>query len=128
MRAAPSLVVACGGVAGAAARWAIIDAVGYDGGFGWGLLGVNTAGSLLLGVAVFATATSGRDWLRLGLGVGFCGSFTTFSSFAVVAAELGRNGNWASAAAFVLLTVAAAVVALVAGGATARLVIRSRTS
>ena len=104
----------------------MVGSVGYDDGFPWVLLGVNTAGSLLLGVVVFATAADGRELLRLELGVGFFGSFTTFSSFAVVAAEFGREGNWATAAAFVGLSVTAAVVALVAGGATARLAIRSR--
>ena len=126
MRVAPSLAVASGGTAGAAARWAIVGSVGYDDGFPWVLLGVNTAGSLLLGVLVFATAADGRELLRLGLGVGFCGSFTTFSSFAIAAAEFGREGNWATVAAFVGLSVTAAVAALMAGGATARLAIRSR--
>ena len=128
VRAAPAVVLACGGAAGATARWGIIESVGYGGGFGWSLLAVNTAGSLLLGVVIFAVAHNGRELLRLGLGVGFCGSFTTFSSFALVAAELGRDGNWATAAAFVALSVAASVLALIAGSATARLVVRRSTT
>ncbi len=127
MCAAPAVVVSCGGAAGAAARWGISETLGGTAdGFDWALLAVNTLGSFLLGLVVLAASDRGREMLRLGLGVGFCGSFTTFSSFAVVAAEFGRDGNWATAAAFVGLSVTAAVVALVAGGATARLAVRSR--
>ena len=89
---------------------------------------MNTAGSFLLGLLVFATSDGERELLRLGLGVGFCGSFTTFSSFALVGAELGRDGNVATATAFVVLSLAAAVAALVAGGAAARLAIGSRAA
>ena len=63
----------------------------------------------------------GWDW-----GVGFCGSFTTFSAFAVVTAELGRDGDVAAAGAFIGLSVAAAVMALIAGGVTARRIAGSR--
>ena len=127
MHPARFLVVACGGAAGAAARWSVTEALGADaGGFDWTLFAVNTVGSFLLGLVVFAARDDRRELLRLGLGVGFCGSFTTFSSFAVVAAELGRDGDAATTAAFVVLSVAAAVAALLAGGAASSRVARNR--
>ena len=111
-----------GGAAGAAVRWGIVESLGHDSSsFPWALLGVNTAGSLLLGAVVFvAAAGDGRELLSLGLGVGFCGSFTTFLSFAVIAAELGRDGDIATAVIFVVASVAAAVAAVIAGGSAAR--------
>ena len=128
MRAAPTIAVACGGAAGAAVRWAVVESFGYGGGFPWALLGINTAGSLLLGLVVFAAARHGRELLRLGLGVGFCGSLTTFSSFAVLTAELGRDTDLATATVVVVTSVAAAVAAVVAGGAAARRTARSDAS
>ena len=86
---------------------------------------MGAAGSLLLGVVIFGTARDGRELLRLGLGVGFCGSLTTFSSFAVITAELSRDGDVVTATAFVVVSVAAAVAAVVAGGAAARRTARS---
>ena len=120
MRAASTIAVACGAATGAAARWGILESTGYDGGFPWALLGVNTVGSFVLGAVVFTTASGVRELLRLGVGVGFCGSLTTFSTFAVLAAELGQDGNIATAAAFVVLSVAAAVAAVAVGGAAAK--------
>ncbi len=129
MRAVPVLVVVCGGVVGAAARLGVTETLqaGPDG-FDWALLAVNTVGSFVLGLVVFASRDGGRESLRLGLGVGFCGSFTTFSAFAVVTAELGRDGDVAAAGAFMGLSVAAAVIALTAGGVTARRIAGSRAS
>ena len=115
------MAVACGGAAGAAARRVVTETLGASPeGFDWTLVAVNTLGSFILGLVVFAARDGRRELLRLGLGVGFCGSFTTFSSFAVVTAELGRSGDVASAAALVVVSVAAAVAGLLAGGATAR--------
>ena len=128
MRVPTPVAVACGGATGAAARWGVAETLGAStAGFDWTLFAVNTVGSFLLGLVMFAAGDGRRKLLRLGLGVGFCGSFTTFSSFAVVAAELGRDGEAAIAGAFVVLSLAAAVFALAAGGAAARRVSRSGT-
>ena len=83
----------------------------------WELLIVNTAGSFVLGLVAFRVATGGREIVRLGLGVGFCGGLTTFSSFAIAAAELGRDEQTATAVIFVIASVVAAVIAVMAGAA-----------
>ena len=77
--------VLAGGVVGATGRWAI-------GELGWPssitLLVVNTIGSFVLGVVV-ARWGDREHPLRLALGVGLCGGFTTFSGVAVdIAARL----------------------------------------
>lgn len=71
--------------------------------FPWGTLTVNVVGCFLLGV--LAEAAIGADGLAL-LGTGFCGAFTTYSTFAYETASLTRAGSWLPA----LLNVAASVV------------------
>jgi len=83
-----------------------------------GTLGVNILGSAVLGIAD-ARLTGG--WLVL-IGVGFCGSFTTFSTFAALTEESFREG-WTGAAWFSILVsmtlcpVAFAAAYWLAGGA-----------
>ncbi|QYG94953.1 CrcB family protein [Iamia sp. SCSIO 61187] len=81
-RPAALAVVGAGGAAGALARWAITATwPTAAGGVGWGTLAVNLAGCLLIGVLA---ARLGPDSLiRLGLGTGVLGGFTTFSTLAV---------------------------------------------
>ncbi|MPZ67712.1 MAG: fluoride efflux transporter CrcB [Pseudonocardiaceae bacterium] len=81
------LAVAAGGAAGATARFLVTKASAtYLGtAFPYHTLFVNVVGSLLLG-AITGLAL-GRvavpETVRLLVGVGFCGAFTTFSTFAV---------------------------------------------
>ena len=75
-------MVAGGGAVGSVVRWGITavwpTAVG---GVGWGTLAVNLLGCFLIGVLA---ARLGPDSLvRLGLGTGALGGFTTFSTLAV---------------------------------------------
>jgi CrcB protein len=82
----PTLLVGLGGVAGALARHMVgerVDEATYD------TLGVNVLGSFLLGVVVAAPV--GNDLLLL-VGTGFCGAFTTFSSFAYETVRLAEGG------------------------------------
>ncbi|HEU5150805.1 MAG TPA: CrcB family protein, partial [Iamia sp.] len=75
-------VVAAGGTVGALARWAIVATwPTATGGAGWGTLAVNLTGCLLLGV--LAARVAPDSLLRLGLGTGVLGGFTTFSTLAV---------------------------------------------
>jgi len=75
-------VVAAGGAAGALARWAVVATwPTATGGAGWGTLAVNLAGCFLLGV--LAARAEPGSLLRLGLGTGVLGGFTTFSTLMV---------------------------------------------
>jgi len=101
------VVVTVGAVVGSVARF-ILDATSrrrFGPGPSPGILLANVLGSFLLGVLVGLMATRFVDdrW-RLLVGVGFCGSFTTFSSFVVELADLvgGARGRmlvaWTAAA------------------------------
>jgi CrcB protein len=77
-------LVAIGGALGALARWGFSSYVQrFAELFPIGTLSVNIVGSLLLGFIMASSKYYGafpRNW-RLLLATGFCGSFTTFSTF-----------------------------------------------
>lgn len=103
-------LVASGGAAGAGVRWAIVHLVGPDGGFPWWTLLVNVAGCLVLGMLLGV-----REEVRLGLGTGFCGGLTTFSTFSVETATLLDTGDPGRAGLYAVVSLASGVAAVVAG-------------
>lgn len=110
--------VAVGGMAGAAARWAALNVWPVTGlAFPWPVLTINVIGSVILGTALAEQWGHPRWRLLLhdGVGVGFCGGLTTFSTFAVEVAALGRAGQGRDAFAYAVLSVALAVAGVVAG-------------
>jgi CrcB protein len=66
--------------------------------FPWGTIVVNVAGSFIIGFFGTLTAPDGRFLiapdLRIFVMVGFCGGFTTFSSFSLQTLALARDGEW----------------------------------
>ena len=68
---------------------------------------INVAGCLAIGL-VAALAVGRPAWVgpeaRLLLAVGFCGAFTTFSTFGLEAVTLVEQGRWDLAALYVLLS------------------------
>ena len=75
-------VVAVGGAVGALARWAVVATwPTAAGGAGWGTLAVNLLGCFLLGA--LAARAAPDSLVRLGLGTGVLGGFTTFSTLVV---------------------------------------------
>jgi len=95
----PSMVlfVATGGAVGTAAREALAQAIPSVGGLPLGILLINLAGAFVLGVLLRENRLTAQDvgrrrLARLALGTGFCGGFTTYSTLAVGAAALLRDG------------------------------------
>src|SRR5262245_26354312 len=87
------LLVALGGALGSVARYGVsVAAVRWLGaGFPWGTLMVNVAGGLAMGVLA-ARISPGQEDLRLLLGVGILGGFTTFSAFSLETVRLMEQG------------------------------------
>jgi CrcB protein len=106
-----ALAVGVGGSAGALARYAASETIERR---ALDTLAVNVLGSLLLGVVLGAPAGTPA---RLAAGVGFCGAFTTFSSFAVETVRLFEDGHWRAAIANAVGTLALALPAALLGTA-----------
>lgn len=85
-------LVGIGGAVGALARHAVFLRLASDPDDGLPLstFAVNVAGSFVLGLAVFAGL--GESAMQF-LGIGICGSFTTFSSFSVETVRLWERGE-----------------------------------
>lgn len=107
-------VVAIGGGGGAVLRYLlggwISDRTGPA--FPWGTLIINATGSFvlcLLATLALERFTLSRTWF-VALGVGFCGGYTTFSTFSYETLRLAAEGSWARAGINVLASVGAALV------------------
>lgn len=82
----------------------------------WGTLVVNVAGSLVAGGTVAAVTERGAaTWLLPAVAIGFCGSLTTFSTFAYETVALVEDGVPLRALLNVLANVALALGACVVG-------------
>lgn len=105
-------LVAAGGMAGTAARYAVTLLVPSRDGWPLGTLSVNLVGAFVLGLIIEALARRGPDGgtrrrVRLIVGTGFCGAFTTYSALAVDIDLLLRTGRAITAIAYALTTVVA---------------------
>jgi fluoride exporter len=125
-RLLPYLLIGLGGFIGANARFLVGRAVAsaFDTRFPLGTFLINIGGSFLLGIlgAIAAQkASPGSDVLRLSLGVGFLGAFTTFSTFEFETHSLLSDGAWAAAIGNVVASVLIGLLAVRAGIVVARL-------
>ncbi len=86
--------------------------------FPWGTLSVNVIGGFLMGLLVaILTARGGDQTVRLLLGVGLLGGFTTFSAFALDAANMIERGAIFTAIGYACISVIASIGALYLGKA-----------
>jgi CrcB protein len=112
------LLVMVGAGTGAVGRWLTDRAVlaRSDAAFPLGTFAVNVIGSFLLGLVVGATTLGGHHphWYAL-LGTGFCGGFTTFSTFSLDTYKLVVAGSRALAFSNVAASLAAGMMAAFAG-------------
>jgi CrcB protein len=92
------LWISLGAILGANARYLIGSwaAERWGASFPYGTLLINLTGSLLVGIFLtFATQRALVDpRLRLFVAVGFCGSYTTFSTYTYESINLMLNGSW----------------------------------
>jgi fluoride exporter len=112
------LLVGLGGAVGSILRHlvSLAAAAALGGGFPWGTLMVNAAGSMAIG----ALASLGmQDASRLLLVTGLLGGFTTFSAFSLEAAQLWHRAPWL-AALYVAASLGGGLAGFAAGQGVAR--------
>jgi CrcB protein len=92
--------------------------------FPYGTLAVNIAGCFLVGL-VFGFAAKGNvlspEW-RMFLATGFCGGFTTFSTFSYESTQLINNGEYFYLALYIGASVIVGILATLGGIAFTRLI------
>jgi CrcB protein len=118
------LWIAVGAVVGASARYFLSLLVdrNFASSFPYGTLLINITGSLILGFfLVFSTERALLDprW-RLLVAIGFCGSYTTFSSFAFESFALMEQGQWLLSGLNIVGSNVLCLAAVLAGAALAR--------
>jgi CrcB protein len=120
---APVFQVALGGAIGAVLRY--VTGIGLVRMFGHtamplGVLTVNVAGSLVMGLFIGLAAHRGFTHLSPFVATGILGGFTTFSAFSLEAVTLYERGAVGLAAFYVLANVVFSIAALFAGLALSR--------
>lgn len=111
------LLVFLGGGSGSVCRWLVGLGLARlpGGGLPLGTLAANVLGCLVIGLVAGAL---NRDhhapWVML-LATGFCGGFTTFSSFILEKQRLLADGQWGIALVYLGLSVVLGFAALAAG-------------
>jgi CrcB protein len=126
MRHGPVLAaVAVGGAAGALLRYGLTTAFpDGSGSFPWTVLAINIVGCFLLALLPGLSVVRRRPLLTPALGPGVLGGFTTLSAYAEQSRALLAGGHDVLAAAYVVGTLAACLLAVAAG---ARLVAGGRS-
>jgi CrcB protein len=112
------LWIAIGGALGSVARFWFSGFVARHWGenFPWGTLLVNVSGSFAIGFFATLTRPDGR-WLVNPAGrqffmIGVCGGYTTFSSFSLQTLALLEDGEWLSATANAVFSIAFCLLAV----------------
>lgn len=118
------LWVSLGGIVGACARYFLsrFTAKMLGTSFPWGTLFINISGSFVLGL--FLVYTTERVFVdprwRLLVAIGFCGAYTTFSSYAYESMVYFQQGNWMLFAGNVLANNVLCLAAVLAAAALVR--------
>lgn len=120
-RAVELAVIVVGGMVGTVVRAGLESAMPAGvGQWPWTTFWINISGSFVLGLLLELLSagedTGWRRTLRLGVGTGVLGGYTTYSTFSVETVGLLRAGLWLPAAGYAVISVlggiAAAMVAM----------------
>ena len=120
------LAVAAGGAMGALSRYGVDSWIERrsEAVFPWATFVINASGCLAVGFIIAAVVDRHRapQWLRTGVGIGFCGGYTTFSTFAQETLDLFKEGDNTVALATIAANVLLGLAAVYAGARLGRLV------
>lgn len=113
------LLVAVGGALGSVARYllsAIIQEQAQSN-FPWGTMTVNVLGCFVIGLVTALAAGHGiiSPSLKLILTTGFCGGFTTFSTFMNETVTLSNGGNSIMALLYLAISILLGFIAAILG-------------
>ncbi len=108
--------VAVGGAVGGVLRWWLGGLMPGGDGFPWTTFAINVTGSLALALLPALAAVRRRPVLAVGLGPGLLGGYTTLSTYADQGRALLADGRAGLAAAYLLGTLAACLVAVTLAG------------
>ncbi|PWW34051.1 MULTISPECIES: fluoride efflux transporter CrcB [Paenibacillus] len=109
--------IGIGGILGTLCRYGIqLWMPAANEGFPWAVLLINAIGSLFLGW-FFTIAVPGKitPQLRLAIGMGFTGAFTTFSTFTLDVVRLSEGGMWGKAVIYLVVSILAGLLLCVLG-------------
>jgi CrcB protein len=115
--------IAAGGALGTLARYGADRAlVPAPLGFPWATFVVNVTGSVQLGLMVTRVVERWPPsrFVRPFAAIGFCGGFTTFSTMMVEAVQRAQHGRAGLAIGYLVASMAAGLLAAIAGMASAR--------
>jgi len=123
----PLLLVMIGGAFGSGMRFLVgrLSLALVGPGYPWGTWFINLSGGLLMGLLVGLLArypSANGENIRLLVGVGILGGFTTFSTFSLEAANMIQRGDWGIALLYATSSAVGAILLLFAGLALARMV------
>jgi fluoride exporter len=114
-----------GGAVGALSRYGLDRLIEHrsTSSFPWSTFVINVSGCVLVGflIAAIVDRHSAPEWLRAALVVGFCGGYTTFSTFAQETVDLIEANDVVLAVLSVSGNVVIGVLGVVGGARLARL-------
>ncbi len=118
------LLISLGAIIGANLRYGVAQYTArvVPSGFPYGTFIINLSASFVIGFfLIWSTERVLVDprW-RTFVAIGFCGSYSTYSSYAFETLALFEKGQWAAAAANILCTNVLCFLAVVLGAALAR--------
>ncbi len=107
------IFVGLGGALGSLLRYFLSTAIKNHGDFPLGTFLINVVGSFLIGLIAFYAEKNNLDSrLVLFLKVGFCGGFTTFSTFAFEIFNLGDNQKFGTGIFYAGLSIVLSLFAI----------------
>ncbi len=115
-----ALLVALGGAVGAVGRYGI-SKIPVSQSFPWATFLTNLLGAFIIGLIVgIAERRQISDKWVLFLKTGFCGGFTTFSTFSLESVTLLENGKYGLGITYMLLSLICCVAGVMLGQLCAR--------
>ena len=112
------VLVAAGSAFGGVLRYLVSQGLAAQKGFPWATLSVNVVGSFLIGLLsglIVRHCGGNGESVRLFAVVGFCGGFTTFSTFSNETFRLLEGSQWLAAVGYVGVSVLAGLAAVFLG-------------